>query len=93
MGFIYNFVSSILPFSFLNNSGNCTLVMSCSVTGILFSVISGSIFMSTADKSVTIAANKLTIKDECKRSSSPIMIPVIAPRRAAPEQSPVHVVL
>ena len=49
--------------------------------------------MSTADKSVTMATNVLTIKDECSKFNSPIIIPVMAPIRAAPEQIPVDVVL
>ena len=67
--------------------------MSSNVTGILSLVISGKILISTADKSVTMAANVLTIQDECSKFNSPIIIPVMAPIRAAPEQMPIDVVL
>ena len=72
-------------------SGNWTFSISWLVTGMFSFVISGNTLMSKAEIRVTIPAKALTTNEEWRSFSSPIIIPVIAPRRAAPEQIPVHV--
>ena len=94
--FIYRLDSSIstsVLFLIGKSSGNWTFAISSRVSGIFSLVMSGNAVIKKADKSVTIAANILTIKEECNISNSPSIIPVIAPILAPPEQIPVSVVL